>query len=41
MTVDIWRLVADFYEAMGWDEKGCPLKKTLTALGIEPEACTS
>jgi aldehyde:ferredoxin oxidoreductase len=35
------RMLLEFYSAMGWDEKGCPLKKTLTALGIEPEACAS
>ena len=35
------RMILEFYSAMGWDQKGCPLKKTLTALGIEPEACAS
>ena len=29
------RMVSEFYTAMGWDEKGRPLKKTLAALGID------
>ncbi|MDX2451611.1 aldehyde ferredoxin oxidoreductase family protein [Desulfosarcina sp.] len=30
------QMLLEFYAAMGWDEKGCPLKETLAALGIEP-----
>ena len=30
------RMILEFYAAMGWDEKGCPSKETLSALDIEP-----
>jgi aldehyde:ferredoxin oxidoreductase len=35
MTVDIQRLVADFYEAMGWDADGVPTSAKLRELEIE------
>jgi aldehyde:ferredoxin oxidoreductase len=35
MTVDIVRMVADFYEAMGWDEQGLPQRSKLVELGLE------
>ena len=34
-TVDIQRLVADFYAAMGWDAEGCPTPGKLRELGLE------
>ena len=34
MTVDIARLVADFYEAMGWDRNGHPTREKLDELGL-------
>ena len=36
MTVDIGRMVADFYKAMGWDEKGVPTPAKLRELGLDP-----
>jgi aldehyde:ferredoxin oxidoreductase len=30
------QMCSEFYAAMGWDDKGRPLKETLTALGIAP-----
>lgn len=35
--VDLKPMVRDFYEAMGWDEKGIPTGKTLERLGLDPE----
>jgi aldehyde:ferredoxin oxidoreductase len=35
------RMLLEFYAAMGWDEKGRPLKETLAALGIEPVVSAS
>ena len=35
MTVDIERLVMDFYAAMGWDEDGRPTSEKLGELGLE------
>lgn len=35
MTVDMRRLVADFYEAMGWDATGRPTLEKLRELGLE------
>jgi len=35
MTVDIQRMVADFYAAMGWDDEGCPTPEKLRELGLE------
>ncbi len=35
------QMLLEFYAAMGWDEKGCPLKETLAALSIEPVVSTS
>jgi aldehyde:ferredoxin oxidoreductase len=35
MTVDIRRLVADLYAAMGWDEEGRPTPGILRALDLE------
>ncbi len=35
MTVDIGRLVRDFYVAMGWDESGYPTPGKLSELGLE------
>jgi aldehyde:ferredoxin oxidoreductase len=34
MTVDIERMVADFYQAMGWDEGGVPTPAKLQELGL-------
>lgn len=34
MTVNIRQLVADFYEAMGWDGMGRPLPERLRSLGL-------
>jgi aldehyde:ferredoxin oxidoreductase len=30
------QMLLEFYAAMGWDEKGRPMKETFSALGIEP-----
>jgi aldehyde:ferredoxin oxidoreductase len=35
MTVDIEKLVMDFYAAMGWDEDGRPTLEKLRELGLE------
>ena len=35
------QMLLEFYTAMGWDDIGHPLKKTLTALDIEPIASAS
>ncbi len=35
MTVDIQRLVTDFYDAMGWDERGYPTSEKVKELGLE------
>ena len=35
MTVDIQRLVTDFYAAMGWDENGRPTPEKLRELGLD------
>jgi aldehyde:ferredoxin oxidoreductase len=35
MTVDIGRMVADFYRAMSWDENGVPTPAKLQELGLE------
>jgi aldehyde:ferredoxin oxidoreductase len=35
MTVDTRKLVADFYAAMGWDERGRPTPEKLGELGLE------
>ena len=35
MTVDIGALVQDFYEAMGWDERGVPRLEKVRELGLE------
>jgi aldehyde:ferredoxin oxidoreductase len=35
MTVDIQRLVTDFYDAMGWDEDGRPTLEKMKELGLE------
>ena len=35
MTVDIQRMVRDFYAAMGWDEDGRPTPEKLAELGLE------
>jgi aldehyde:ferredoxin oxidoreductase len=35
MTVDIEKLVMDFYVAMGWDEDGHPTLEKLRELGLE------
>ena len=35
------QMLREFYTAMGWDENGRPLKKTLTELGIEPASLAS
>ncbi|MBN1581127.1 MAG: aldehyde ferredoxin oxidoreductase C-terminal domain-containing protein, partial [Anaerolineae bacterium] len=35
MTVDVERLVNDFYEAMGWDRHGRPTPEKLKELGME------
>jgi len=35
MTVDIDALVQDFYEAMGWDERGMPRPEKVRELGLE------
>ena len=35
MTVDIQKLVTDFYAAMGWDENGRPTPRKLRDLGLE------
>ncbi len=35
MTVEIQRLVADFYAAMGWDQTGCPRPEKLKELDLE------
>jgi aldehyde:ferredoxin oxidoreductase len=35
MTVDIQQMVKDFYDAMGWDENGCPTPEKLKELDLE------
>jgi aldehyde:ferredoxin oxidoreductase len=35
------QMLLEFYTAMGWDDIGHPLKKTLAALDIEPIASAS
>ena len=35
------QMLLEFYTAMGWDEKGRPLKETLAALDVEPVAFAS
>ena len=35
MTVDVRRMVTDFYDAMGWDENGVPTPDKLKELGLE------
>jgi aldehyde:ferredoxin oxidoreductase len=35
------RMLSEFYTAMGWDKNGCPLKETLSALGIDTIVPTS
>ena len=35
-TVDLERLLTDYYAARGWDEQGEPLPETLQRLGLEP-----
>jgi aldehyde:ferredoxin oxidoreductase len=37
MTVDIQRMVADFYAAMGWDDEGRPTPEKLGELGLESQ----
>jgi len=37
MTVNIQPMVRDFYEAMGWDDDGCPTPAKLKELGLNPE----
>jgi aldehyde:ferredoxin oxidoreductase len=36
MTVDIQKMVKDFYDAMGWDDEGYPTPEKLRELNLEP-----